>query len=73
MNKQTTFLWGKHFPSTCSLSTKNIFSNIFYNNPNMSFVHTFPMELEYPIYYFYHLIHFITTLLSCMQNMRNLA
>ena len=50
MNKQTTFL-GEHAPiHTRSLSRKNIFSTIFYNL-NMCFVHIFPMELEYTIYY----------------------
>ena len=37
--------------STCSISGKNIFSAIFHNNLNMCFVHSFPMELEYIIYY----------------------
>ena len=56
MNKQFLFWggrWGEREHSripTCSLSRKNIFSTIFYNNTNMCFKHTFLMELEW-IYY----------------------
>ena len=35
----------------CSLSRKNIFSTIFHNNFNICFMHTFPVELEFTIYY----------------------
>ena len=52
MNKQTSFLGGSTPPiPTCPLSRKSIFSTNFYNNSNTCFVHTFPMELEYAIYY----------------------
>ena len=36
----------------CLVSRKNLFLIIFHNNLNMCFVHIFPMELEYAIYYF---------------------
>ena len=52
MNNQATFFGGGTIsPFLHALSRKNIFLTIFYNNPIMCFMHTFPMKLEYSIYY----------------------